>query len=65
MTHNTDPSTNPSNLLTDSQQNVIAYNKVREDYRQKNREFGIELWSEITTVGKGLITKMKDFFEQK
>lgn len=65
MTHNTDPSTNPSNLLTESQQNVIAYNKVREDYRQKNREFGIELWSEITTVGKGLITKMKAFFEQK
>lgn len=65
MTNNTDPSTNPSHLLTESQQNIIAYNKVREDYRQKNREFGVELWSEITAVGKGLLTKVRDFLEQK
>ena len=65
MTHNTDPSTNPSSHLTDSQRNTIAYNKLHAEYLQKNRDYGVELWSEITTVGKGLITKMKDFFEQK
>lgn len=64
MTNNTDPSTNPSTLLTDTQMNVIAYNNVRDQYREKNSHLGSELLGEITAMGKSVLTHVKAFFKK-
>lgn len=64
MTHNTDPSSTPCNLLTEKQKEVIANNTARKFYQDKNRELGVEIWTEVTTTGKNFITAIKSFFGQ-
>lgn len=58
MTHNSDPSTNPSNLLTDSQHRAIAIQTVRAELEAKDRTLRNEVFAEIATFGKLVMEKL-------